>query len=97
MASKAKIMQIASEQAAGLERLVRVTARKNQGQEYHLLLPESVVRGIVDGDTPDVRIRVPIPRELAGSVRYRYVLASIFEEIDIHDEMSFVEEKTIDE
>ena len=95
--SKAKVMQEASDQLATQERMITVTARKSTGFEYHLSLPESVVKGIIDGDTPDVRIRIPVPHALSASVKYRYVLSSIFEEIDIHDELTpDVEEIKID-
>lgn len=85
--SKAKAMQEAS-QADVQERHVRFMITDDKGLEYHMDKPESVVRGIIDPDTPDAFIEVPVPANLATSVKHRFLHTNRIAVLDLHDELT---------
>jgi len=85
--SKAKAMQEASAQDS-TERRVRVTIIDTKAFEYHLNPYESVVRGILDPDTPDAFIEVPIEPNLRGAVAHAYLHTSQVAKMYLHDELT---------
>jgi len=91
--SKAVAMQKASQQETE-ERRVRVTIIDTKAYEYHLNPHESVVRGILDPDTPDAFIEVPVEPHLQGVVKHAYVNTNQIAKLYLHDELS--EEETAD-
>lgn len=56
-----------------------MTLRTDNSFEHHLLLPRSVVEGILDPDTPDAFIEVPC--QLNGMKRFLHT--SYVKEIDV--------------
>ena len=85
--SKAKQMQEAS-QAETEERRVRITIIDNKAYEYHLTPHESVARGILDPDTPDAFIEVPVDPALKNSVVHAYLHTSQVAKLYLHDELT---------
>lgn len=85
--SKARQMQEAS-QAEVQERRIRVTIIDTKAYEYHLNPYESVVRGILDPDTPDAFIEVPIDPTLRGSVVHAFLHTSQVAKFYLHDELT---------
>lgn len=87
MASKAKAIHEASKQTSE-ERKVRVTIIDDKAFEYHLTPYESVLRGILDPDVPDVFIEVPIEPNLRGSVMHAFLHTSRIAKFYLHDELT---------
>ena len=85
--SKAKEMQEASQQDTD-ERHVRITIIDNKAYEYHLNPHESVVRGILDPDTSDAFIEVPVEPNLRGAVAHAYLHTSQVAKLYLHDELT---------
>lgn len=85
--SKAKAMQEASQQETE-ERRVRITVIDTKAYEYHLTPYESVARGILDPDTPDAFIEVPVEPHLQGVVVHAYLHTSQVAKLYLHDELS---------
>ena len=85
--SKAKEMQDASA-AESTERRVRITIIDNKAFEYHLNPHESVVKGILDPDTLDAFIEVPVEPNLRGAVVHAYLHTSQVAKLYLHDELS---------
>ena len=90
--SKAKEMQDASS-AETEERRIRVTVIDTKAFEYHLNPHESVVRGILDPDTSDAFIEVPIDPALRGSVKHAYLNTNQVAKLYLHDELSTPDEE----
>ena len=86
-ASKAKQMQDASQETSQ-ERRVRITIIDNKAFEYHLNPHESVVKGILDPDTADAFIEVPVDPTLKGSVTHAFLHTSQVAKLYLHDELS---------
>lgn len=91
--SKARKMQEASSQQLGEERRVPITIIDMKAYEYHLDAYESVVRGILDPDTPDVFIEVPVEKHLQGSVRHAYLHTSQVAKFYLHGDLTSEEKK----
>lgn len=70
------------------ERTIRVTIIDDKASEFHLVKPESVIRDILDPDTPDVFIEVPVPEQLAGSVKRNFLHTSRIARMWLHDELT---------
>jgi len=85
--SKAKEMQEASQQESD-ERHIRITIIDTKAYEYHLNPHESVVRGIIDPDTPDAMIEVPVEPHLKGVVLHAYLSTNQIAKLYLHDELS---------
>jgi len=85
--SSAVAMQKASQQESE-ERRVRVTVIDMKSYEYHLNPHESVVRGILDPDTPDAFIEVPVEPHLQGVVKHAYVNTNQIAKMYLHDELT---------
>jgi hypothetical protein len=84
--SLAKQLQEVSQQELD-ERLIRFMVTDDRNFEYHLVKPESVVRGIIDADVPDVFLQVPVPAHLKTSVKHRYLHTSRIAILDVFDEL----------
>jgi outer membrane translocation and assembly module TamA len=69
------------------EQNIRLTAQTDVGYEYHLTMPESAVKDLIDPDVADAYIEVPVPNDVKN-VRHRYVHTSRFKQIDVHDEFN---------
>lgn len=91
--SKAKKMQEAS-QAVEEERRVRVTVIDDKAFEYHLTPYESVVKGILDPDTPDTFIEVPVAPHLRGTVLHDFMHTSRIAHLWLHDELTNLDDDT---
>ena len=89
--SKAKAMQDTSAAAESTERDIRITIVDDRAFEYHLVRRESVVRGILDPDTPDTFIEVPC--SIQGVV-HAYLHTSRIGKFYLHDELSNLNEDT---
>ena len=91
MANKAKEMQRASEQPAKQESFIPVTVVDDLAFEHHLNLAESVLRGILDPETPDTFIEIPIPYGVQG-VKHAYLhtsrIAKFYQHADFTQEGS---------
>jgi hypothetical protein len=85
--SNAKAMQEASQQETE-ERRIRVTIIDTKAFEYHLNPHESVVRGILDPDTPDAFIEVPVEPHLQGVVKHAFVNTNQVAKMYLHDELT---------
>ena len=85
MASKARAMQQASEAPPQQEALIPVTIVDDKAFEYHFSLTESVLRGILDPDTPDAFIEVPCA---LPSVKHAYLHTSRIAKFYQHAEFS---------
>ena len=85
--SRAKKIQEASATPSE-ERRVRMTVVDDKAYEYHLNPYESVARGIIDPDTPDVFIEVPIDPRLKESVLHAYLHTSRIARLYLHDELT---------
>jgi len=88
--SKARQMQEASQQDSE-ERHIRITIIDMKAFEYHLNPHESVVRGILDPDTPDAFIEVPIEPHLKSVVQHAYLSTNQIAKVYLHDELSVVD------
>lgn len=80
-------MQEASTQES-TERRIRVTIIDTKAYEYHLNPVESVVRGILDPDTADAFIEVPIEPNLRGAVVHAFLHTSQVAKLYLHDELT---------
>lgn len=85
--SKAKALQEASQQEAD-ERRVRFMIVDDNAAEYHMEKPESVVRGILDPETPDAFIEVPIEPRMQASIKHHYLHTSRIAHLYLHDELT---------
>ena len=85
--SKARAMQEASQQDAQ-ERRIAITIIDTKAFEYHLNAYESVVRGILDPDTPDAFLEVPTEKNLQGSVMHTYLHTSQIAKFYLHGELT---------
>ena len=85
--SKAKRVQEVS-MADINERQVRMTLIDDRSYEYHLTPYESVARGILDPDTPDIFIEVPIDQRLQGTVKHAYLHTSRIARLYLHDDLT---------
>jgi hypothetical protein len=85
--SKARIMQETSA-SESKERRIRLTVIDNKATEYHLNPYESVVKGILDPDTPDAFIEVPIEPMLRSSVVHAFLHTSQIAKLYVHDELT---------
>ncbi len=85
--SKAKAIHEASKQQSD-ERKIRVTIIDDKAFEYHLTPYESVLKGILDPDVPDVFIEVPVEPNLRGSVVHTFLHTSRIAKFYVHDELS---------
>lgn len=94
--SRAKRMQEAAQlptadvEEKPKEQSIRITLRTSVGAEYHLEKPATVVRGILDPDTPDALIEVPIMPP-NSAVKRRFIHTNQIAELDIHDELEELE------
>ena len=86
MPSKAKAMHEASKQVSD-ERRVRITIIDDKAYEYHLTPYESVIRAILDPETPDAFIEVPLEPHLVGRVAHAYLHTSRIAKLYVHDEL----------
>jgi len=84
--SRGKQLQEASQQKSD-ERLIRFMITDDRNFEYHLVKPESVVKGIIDADIPDVFLEVDVPAHLKTSVKHRYLHTSRIAILDVFDEL----------
>ena len=75
------------------EQVIRVTIIDDKAFEYHLSLRESVLRGILDPDTPDAFIEVPVPSGIQG-VKHAYLHTSRIAKFYQHTEFSAPDEDT---
>ena len=89
--SKAKAMQDISAAAESNERNIRITIIDDLAVEYHLVRRESVVRGILDPETPDVFIEVPC--SIQGVV-HAYLHTSRIGKFYLHDELTNLNDDT---
>ena len=87
--SKAKAIQDISAAAESDERDIRITIVDDRAFEYHLVRRESVVRGILDPETPDVFIEVPC--SIQGVV-HAYLHTSRIGKFYLHDELTPIKE-----
>ena len=78
-APSAKAIQAISKVPPRDEPRLPVTLRTDNGFEYHLDLPQSVIEGILDPDVPDVFIEVLCP---VRGVR-RFLHTAFVKEIDV--------------
>ena len=85
--SNAKLVQEASQQESD-ERHIRITIIDTKAFEYHLNPHESVVKGILDPDTPDCFIEVPVEPHLKNIVLHAYLHTSQVAKFYLHDELS---------
>jgi hypothetical protein len=83
--SKAKAIQDISAAEESTERDIRITIIDDKAFEYHLVRRESVVRGILDPETPDVFIEVPCTIQ---GVKHAYLHTSRIGKFYLHDELS---------
>lgn len=86
--SRAKRIFEASQDTTHQERRVRVTIIDDKAYEYHLQPYESVLKGILDPDTPDTFIEVPVEPNLRGSVIHAYLHTSRIARFYLHDELT---------
>jgi hypothetical protein len=84
--SSAVAMQKASQQETE-ERRIRVTLITTLSYEYHLNPHERVVKGILDPDTPDAFIEVPVEPHLKGVVKHAFVNTNQVAKMYLHDEL----------
>lgn len=89
--SKAKAMQDTSAAVESTERDIRITIVDDRAFEYHLVRRESVVRGILDPETPDAFIEVPC--SIQGVV-HAYLHTSRIGKFYLHDELSNLNDDT---
>lgn len=89
--SAAKKLQEKTEQSPEpkQEQIINITITTDNGFEYHMSKPESVVRDIISPDVPDCLIEVPIPAHMRNSVKYRFLHTNRIATLDVHNEMSF--------
>lgn len=85
--SAAKQMQDKSIKPPEKDPEVSITAILDNGHEISLVLPESVVRLLVDPDVPNAFIQVPIPDVHKNSVRQKFLHTSRFKEVWLHNDL----------
>jgi hypothetical protein len=93
MSRSAKQMQQVTETLPKVEQMIRITARTGTGYEYHLTLPESAVRDLIDPEVADAFIEVPLPKDVHGAKK-RYLHTNQIAEVDLHDDLPAASEDT---
>lgn len=79
MSTKSRPPKQPTDDAPPVDEKLAATLRTDVGYEYHLELSRSVIKDLINPDTPDVRIEVPCP--LHGTRRFLHT--SYIKELDV--------------